>query len=235
MGTTFDRRTFLRRAASAALAVPAVSMLGCSADVPVSEPASDVAAGRTLTRPILLPWGPDAVRIAAPPSERPVAYMSRGRMAIYIDRDFRDRLQYVLSAHISVSTGHWRIPLPDDPPRIPVQPGDALREYEEFDLRIWDAEMEPAEGDVRVLRGSAVGVSVEARCESISGGGAWLSGGPWDLLRCGVPNDDLCREDLMEVGTGTRYADRDCTQPTGSVRVVTWASGDPVALMGAGA
>jgi hypothetical protein len=235
MDTTFDRRTFLRRAASAALAAPVASMLGCSSEVPAREDVGEEVARRSLTRPILLPWGPDAVRIAAPPVERPVAYMSRGRMEIYIDRDFRDRLQYVLSAHISVSTGHWRIPLPDDPPRIPVQPGDRLREYEELDLRTWDAEMEPTEGDVRVLRGSAVAVDIAAQCEPISGGGAWLSGGPWDLLRCGEPNDELCREDLMEVGTGTRYADRDCVRPTGSLRVVTWASGEPVALMGAGA
>ena len=153
-------------------------------------------------------------------------------MEIHVDRDFRDRLAFLLNVHISVSTGHWRIPLPGDSQLVPVQAGDSLREFEEFDMRIWDARWEPTEGDVRVLRGSAVGVSVEVRCAPLSGGGVWFNGGPWDLLQCGPPSEELCREDLMEVGTGTRYADRDCTRPTGSVRFVTWASRDPATLAG---
>jgi hypothetical protein len=235
MDTTYDRRAFLRRAAATALAAPIVSVLGCTSEEPGSGSGRVVeeGMGRTVTRPILFPWGPDAVRIEAPLAERPAAYVSRGRMEIYIDREVRDRLQYILNAHISVSTGHWRIPLPGDARTIPVQPGDAAREFEEMDLRTWDANMEPTEGDMRVLRGSAAAVSVDVSCTPLSGGGAWLNGGPWDLLRCGTPSGELCREDLMEVGTGTRYSDRDCTRPTGSVRFVTWAGRGPATLAGA--
>ncbi|MDH3206557.1 MAG: hypothetical protein OEO79_08090 [Gemmatimonadota bacterium] len=232
MDFNLDRRAFLRRAALAALSAPAVGVLACTPDVLPRERRGEEGVGRTLNRPILLPWGPDGVRIAAPPSERPVAYMSMGRMEIYIDRDFRDRLQYALSAHISVSTGHWRIPRPGDSPLVPVQPGDAQREYEEIDLREWDALIEPVEGDLRVLRGSAADVRMEVPCAPLSGGGVWLNGGPWDLLQCGPPNEQLCREDLMEIGTGQRFSDRDCTRPAGSVRFVTWACREPATLAG---
>jgi hypothetical protein len=227
-----DRRTFLRRAALATLGLPAVGTLACGdggndggrAEQPVVRATPVETAA--IERPILLPWGPDAVRIAAPPAERPVAYVSRGRMEIYVDLEYRDRLQYVLSAHISVSTGHWRIPLPGDSPTIPVQPGDTRREFEEIDLRIWNASLEPTEGDMRVLRGSQRPVTLSPSCEPLSGGGAFLSGGPWEVRRCGPPNDDLTREDLMEIGVGTRFAERDCSRAIGPARFVTWACRD---------
>jgi len=233
MAESPDRRTFLRRAALAALGMPVVGTLACGdravdaeqGGQPVQR-ATPPEAPTSLERPILLPWGPDAVRIAAPPPERPVAYVSRGRMEIYVDLEFRDRLQYVLSAHISVSTGHWRVPLPGDSPTIPVQPGDSRREFEEIDMRVWDATIEPTEGDMRVLRGTARAVTLSATCEPLSGGGAFLSGGPWEVQRCGPPSDDLTREDLMEIGLGTRFADRDCTQEIGPARFVTWACRD---------
>ena len=235
MDITYDRRSFIRRAALAALGAPVVSALGCSPDAPgqLSESPRGEAARRTLTRQILLPWGPDGVRIAAPITERPVAYMSHGRMEVYVDWDFRDRLHYIFSAHISVSTGHWRIPLPGDTSRVPIQAGDALREFEEIDMREWNASLEPTENDVRILRGSPTDVSIDVSCTPLSGGGVWLNGGPWDLRRSGAPNDELCREDLTEIGTGTRYDDRDCTRPSGSVRFVTWAFLDPASLVGA--
>lgn len=233
MSQSPDRRTFLRRAALAALGAPVVGTLACGDRGAEATPAAPQAvqptapaAPEALERPILLPWGPDAVRIAAPPAERPVAYVSRGRMEIYVDHEFRDRLQYVLAAHISVSTGHWRIPLPGDSPTIPVQPGDSRREYEEIDLRVWDAAMEPTEGDMRVLRGSARAVTLDVTCQPLSGGGAFLSGGPWEVQRCGAPSEDLTREDLMEIGTGTRFEDRDCTREIGPARFVTWACRD---------
>jgi hypothetical protein len=163
------------------------------------------------------------VRIDAPPAERPVAYVSFGRKEAYIDLEYRERVRYVLSAHISVSTGHWRIPLPGDSPTVPVQPGDPVREFVEIDMRTWDASMEPTEGDLRVLRGSLEPVTLRMTCQPLSGGGAFASGGPWELQRGGQPNDELCREDLMEIGSGTRFEDRDCTRPVGNMRFVTWA------------
>lgn len=229
MDTSFDRRAFLRRAALAALGLPVASSVGCTLERQDGA-RRDEQLGPA--RPILLPWGEDAVRIAAPPRERPVAYMSRRYMSIWVDHEFRDRLSYALGAHISVSTGHWRIPLPGDPPSIPITPGDERREYEEFDVRFWDAEIEPAEGDVRVLRGAPVATEVRIECQPLSRGGTWLSAEPLSLLRCGPPGPGLCREDLMEVGAAASYADWDCTQPTGSVRLLTWACREPALLEG---
>jgi hypothetical protein len=224
MSGSTDRRTFLRRATVAALGIPALS-LACAPDEvpPRRAAATGPRTPQGLERPILFPWGPDAVRIDAPPAERPVAYVSFGRKEAYIDIEYRERLQYVLSAHISVSTGHWRIPLPGDSPTIPVQPGDPVREYEEIDMRVWDASMEPGEGDIRVLRGIPRPVTIEVACQPLSGGGAFLSGGPFEVQRAGAPEDELCREDLMEIGSGTRFEDRDCTRPIGPARFVTWA------------
>lgn len=231
MNPSFDRRDFLHRAAGAVLGLPVVAALGCTLE---RQTSNGVAAQEDVgpARPILLPWGEHAARIAAPPTERPVAYMSRRYMKIWVDHDFRDRLSFALSAHISVSTGHWRIPLPGDPPGIPIQPGDENREYEEFDVRFWDAEIEPAEGDVRVLRGSPVAAEVRIECQPISGGGTWLSAEPLRLYRCGAPGPGLCREDLMEVGSAASFADWDCTKPTGSVRLVTWACREATPLGG---
>lgn len=241
MERNLDRRVFLRRAAVAAVGASPLSLLGCRVDeggagdagtAAAEDARADGATPDSTARPILLPWGSDAVLIAAPPRERPVAYMSMQRMEIYIDREFRDRLQYALNAHISVSTGVWRVPLPGDPLTVPVEAGDAEREFEEIDMRYWDAALEPAEGDLRVMRGAPVGATVGVSCGPLSGGGVWLNGGPWEVLQCGPPSDQLCREDLMEIGTGTRYDDRDCTRPAGQVRFVTWACREPAILAG---
>jgi hypothetical protein len=172
------------------------------------------------------------VLIAAPPTERPVAYMSMRRMEIWIDREHWDRLQYALGAHISVSTGVWRVPLPGDPPNIPVTPGDVEREFEPIDMRIWDATIEPSEGDLRVLRGSPTPARVDISCQPLSGGGVWIDADPLELLQCGPPDERLCREDLMEVGSATRFSDRDCARPTGRVRLLTWACREPAILEG---
>lgn len=223
MRPSHDRRTFLRRAAAAALGAPGLTVLGCRLE---RQPDDSVELGPP--RPILLPWGPDAVRVAAPPRERPVAYMSHRYMQIWVDLEFRDKVRYVLGAHISVSTAHWRVPLPGDPPNIPIQPGDARREFEEIDMRAWDSAIEPTEGDVRVLRGSPVTAELDVRCQPMSGGDAFVSAEPLEFLRCGPPNAELCREDLMEVGQAARFLDRDCSRPDGDVRLVTWACREPI-------
>ena len=220
MDSSLDRRAFVRHSALVALGAPVASALGCTIE---RQPSGEV---RELgpARPILLPWGSDAVRIAAPAPERPVAYMSHRYMRIWLDLEFRDRLHFALGAHISVSTQHWRIPLPGDPTNVPIQAGDPRREFEEFDIRTWDADIEPVEGDVRVFRGSPVPASIRIECQPLSGGGAWFSAEPIEVLRVGSPNLGLCREDLMQVGLGTRFSDRDCTRPEGPARLVTWAS-----------
>ena len=230
MDTSYDRRAFLRLAGAAALGTPLAAASGCSIERQLDERESPQLGP---PRPILLPWGPDAVRIAAPPRERPVAYISHRYMRVWVDLEYRDRLQFALGAHISVSTQHWRIPLPGDSTNIPIQAGDPRREFEEFDVREWDAEIEPTEGDVRILRGSPVSTELRIECQPLSGGGAWLSAEPLRLRRSGTPSLDLCREDLVQVGAATRYEDRDCTRPVGQVRLLTWTSQEELITEGA--
>ena len=223
--TILDRRSFLRRAGAAALVAPAASLLACAGERPGAgaDPSGSDHPMGDITRPILLPWSDDAVRMDAPAREMPVAYVSMGRRQLFVDSAFRDQVYWDLRAHISVSTGVWRIPLVGDPPTAAVMPGDVLREFEELSEREWDATAAPTLGDIRIMRGAAVSRHVDIVCAPLAGGGAWFRAGPWDILQCGGPTGDLCREDFMSVGTGMRYADRDCTRPRGEVEFLTWA------------
>ncbi len=224
-----DRRSFLRRVGLSALAAPTLPLLGCvpePSDAPRERAFSGAAPEprpREIVRPVLLPWGEDGVHIAAPPREQPAAYVSMATRQLFVDFGYRDRVYWDLRAHISVSTGHWRIPLVGDPPKEPITPGDELREFEEMSIRDWDPRAEPAEGDMRIMRGHALPTRVDFTCAPLARGGAWYRAGPWDILQCGEPSEALCREDFLGVGTGARYADRDCTVLVGPVRVLTWA------------
>lgn len=164
------------------------------------------------------------MRIAAPPREQPTAYVSMATRQLFVDHDYRDQVYWDLRAHISVSTGVWRIPLVEDAPRVPITPGDEVREFEELSMREWDPTAAPAEGDIRIMRGRAMPLRIDFACAPLAGGGAWFQAGPWDLLHCGDPSEALCREDLRSVGAGMRYADRDCTQLVGPVRMLTWTA-----------
>jgi hypothetical protein len=222
--TKLDRRSFVRRAGAAVLAAPAASLLGCAG--PEREAGSATGAdgqAPDVTRPILLPWSDAAVHMDAPPREMPVAYVSMGRMQLYVDSAFRDQVYWDLRAHISVSTQVWRIPLPGDPPREAITPGDTLREFEEWSEREWDPTAAPSLGDIRIVRGVATPRRVDLMCAPLAGGGAWLRAGPWEILQCGGSTGSLVREDFMSIGRGMRYADRDCTRPRGEVDVLTWA------------
>jgi len=161
--------------------------------------------------------------MVAPAREQPAAYVSMATRRLFVDFEYRDQVYWDVRAHISVSTGLWRIPLVGDPPKEPITPGDELREFEEMSIRDWDPTADPAEGDIRIMRGRALPTRVDFTCAPLAGGGAWYRAGPWDILQCGEPSEALCREDFRTVGTGTRYADRDCTALVGSVRVLTWA------------
>lgn len=225
MAPSCDRRAFLRRVGIVSLVAPTMPLVACDA-APGTDGAAEedrVQLGESLTRPVLLPWSADAVRISAPALELPVAYVSMARRQLFVDHDYRDQVFWDLRAYISVSTGVWRIPLVGDPPKVPIEPGDALREFEELAARDWDPTADPAEGDIRIMRGSPVRKRIDFACAPLSGADAWLRAGPWEILQCGDPSEALCREDFMSVGTGTRYSDRDCTRPEGSVRFVTWA------------
>lgn len=230
-----DRRMFLGRAASAALLAPVVTLLGCgrAGDTEGGTPAagsdhgegpraSDGAA-RRIERPVLLPFSENAVHLWAPPAERPLAYVSMAAHRIFVERSSRDRVYWLLDAHISVSSGLWRIPLPGDDPRVPIVPDDRLREFEEQPMRAWDPTAPPAEGDMRILRGVPGRVRLELACAPLAGGGSWIGSDPLDFVRCAGGATDACREDFMDVGRAGRFADRRCAEPTGPVRVLTWA------------
>ena len=139
-----------------------------------------------------------------------------------MDFAFRDRSNWILDAHISVSTGLWRIPLPGDPPRQPITPGDELREFEELDIADWDPTMEPAEGDFRILHGRPSPVRIDFACVPVQATGEWCSGGPWLVDRCDGLGDQACREDFVEVGVGTRRSVRGCEDAAQPVRFVSW-------------
>ncbi len=209
--------------------MPAISTLGCSLEEIRREDEDSGSVGPIITRPVLLPWTHDAVRIAAPLSALPLAYVSRKLMRIFVGLDSRMEIRGILAAHISVSTGHWRIPLPGDDLGIPVDAGDVLREFEETHIGEWDATLDPTEGDFRIRRGQRETVGVAFDCWPMAGQEGWYSAGPWEIARCTEPGSDLCREDFMEIGMGSRYASRPlgaCTEPAGDVRYVTWACPD---------
>ena len=225
-----DRRAFLRRLAAAGLAAPTVSTFGCNLEE-IQRGAEEAGeAGLTITRPVLLPWTDGAVRISAPLSKYPAAYVSRRLRKAYIDLESRLETRMVLAAHISVSTGHWRIPLPGDDLGIPIDAGDELREFEERPIGEWDPAMDPAEGDFRIRRGRRETVRIDFDCLPMANREGWFSGGPWDIAQCVTgPGTDLCREVFVDVGTGSRFSGRPlgaCAAPIGTVRYVTWAAPD---------
>lgn len=227
MTSETDRRAFLRRLAAVGLAVPGLPLVGCSFE---ERPRSSAATGAEPTdeapplhdQPILLPFGADAVHVAAPMRELPMAYVSMERREVYVDYEHRDRSNWVLDAHISVSTGVWRIPLPGDPPERPIQPGDTLREFDELDIAAWDPLMEPAAGDFRIRRGRLRPARIDFDCVPVAADGGWYSAGPFDVLRCAYAPELDCREDFVDVGSGTRRPLRGCAEDGRTVRVLTW-------------
>ena len=66
-------------------------------------------------------------------------------------------------------------------------------------------------------------IAVDFSCAPLSGGDEWFSAGPWEIVQSRGPDDGLCREDFMSVGTGKRFSDRNCTRPSGTVQFMTWA------------
>lgn len=227
MTKRYDRRTFLHRAAAASLVGPTFPILACGPEGTTRAEEEAIADGPSITRHVLLPWSADAVRISAPMHELPMAYVSRGLQRVFVDHEFRGRVNVMLAAHISVSSGLWRIPLVGDDLGVPIPADDALREFEEVDIRAWDPDMDPVEGDFRIGRGRRTRVRVDFDCAPMSGGNGWFSAGPLEIVQCQAPGEELCLEAFMSVGTGTHYFRRYCTEPEGVVRLVTWASLDP--------
>jgi len=222
-----DRRTFLRHAAALGLLGPVAAAWACGegdprfageGSTPPSVPDGDPAA-----RPALAPGGAGTVHLLAPTATLPVAYLSRAHMRVYLDPPYRDWAEHRLAAYVSITTGLWRIPRPDDDPRVPIVPGDELREFEVVDLGLWDPGMTPTEGDVRLRLGSPVPVRIELSCVPLLTGDAWVSAAPVIVQRRDGPAGEGGREDFLGVGTGTRHPDPLCGAAGETVRLLTWA------------
>lgn len=218
----WDRRTFLRRLGAAGIGAPVIALLACSDRSQPEDEASIASAGRTVADPILRSYAGDATRIVAPISEPPIAYVSQGLRLVFIDREYRDLLVDILSAHISVSTGHWRIPQPGDRLEEPLIPGVPLREFEPVAIGDLDSAMEPTEGDFRIRRGQRAQATIDLSCVPMVDSSQRISGGPWHIKRCDGSGVGTCREDFVELGVGASSADGRCGDITGEIRLLTW-------------
>lgn len=258
------RRAFVR-AAGGALVTAEALLAGCAPDAsrhagrdgPAGGGAAageagsrptDAGARPPLTRPILRAWADDIVWVATPADELPVAYVSMEERKVFVDYDYRDRAAWLLTAHISVSTALWRIPLPGDERGVPIPPGDTAREFEELSMRAWDPAMRPAMDDVRILRGRPARRVIDFRCVPLAGGvspslsaaveargvaggtdeqvgpvESWLSAGPIATVVSSGTEEGTTREDFRTIGTGARFAARACSGRGDAVQLVSWA------------
>jgi hypothetical protein len=202
--------------------------MGLSAcDTPPLGDGEAVADIASISRPLLRPWADDIIWMSAGTEELPVAYVSMELRQVFVDHEYRDRATGLLRAHISVSTALWRIPLPGDPVGQAVAPGDALREFEEMNMRQWDPSMRPELDDVRIMRGGAGLRRVDFSCVAIVGGDdeAWVTAGPVSVkVSDGRGIGETTREDFQVIGTGLRYTDRACTRDGSAVQLVRWAA-----------
>jgi hypothetical protein len=229
-----QRGAFLRIAGATAFSGASLVIAGCrnvgepaaegagSGEAAAGEPSASIEV-EPLVRPVLRPWSEQIVWIDAPVEELPVAYVSMAHRQVYVDRSYRDRASWLLDAHISVSTWHWRIPLPGDPPGQPISPGDTRREFEELEMDAWDPSSPPAMDDIRIVRGTRARRRIDFSCieELGVGGGAWCSGGPWDVVVAAGAHGTV-REDFMVLGGGTRFTERGCSGASEAVQFATW-------------
>ena len=227
-----SRRDFVRGFATAGTLLGAGLISGCREPGSEGRDGARTSADVTptlLTSPLLRSWADDIVHVSDPVEARTVAYVSMALRQVFVDHDFRDRASWLLDAHISVSTWHWRIPLPGDRVGVPIPPGDAAREFEEFSMQEWDSEMPPAMDDIRVVRGRPAARRIDFACVPLSDGpvDTWYRGGPWDALTSDGVSDDTLREDFGIIGAGERFEKRDCTGTGEVVQFVNWASRGP--------
>lgn len=235
-GTPLSRRGFVRLTGGATGVWAVTGSASCSVDGRRSE--ADVPL--LTDRPILTQWAEGIVQVEAPARELPVAYVSMAHRQVFVDPEFRDRASWLLRAHISVSTWHWRIPLPGDPDGVPIAPGDEEREFEELSIREWDPSMPPAMDDIRVRRGRSVTRRISLDCVELSGVRtvdmdaqaatdprpleAWFRGGPYDVIVSDEAAADTMREDFRLFGTALRFRGRTCTGAGEVVQIAGWAA-----------
>lgn len=173
----------------------------------------------------------DTVWLGSAAGPRVVTYVSMARREVYVDHNYRDRASWLLNAHISVSTWHWRIPLPGDDPGVPITPGDHVREFEELDISLWDRSA-PTMDDIRIVLADAVGVEWAPECIEIPGSADDARGTPesktWLSARLSTtaaqPSPSMTiREDFRMLGNGTLYRDAACGGEGQSVPVAGWS------------
>lgn len=220
MSFQWTRRAFLWSAL-----LSAGSVLGATCGR-TDDSAAQRRATAVESRPIVRPFGSDDVWVASPARELPVAYVSIATRRVFVDRDFRDRASWLLDAHISVSTWVWRIPRPGDSPLTPIPPGDERREFEELPIGAWDPSVEPAPGDIRIVRGRAEPVEIDIGCAPIQGTPRWLRAPRLRLERSDGTTGEVIRQDFRVVGSGRRTGDRDCTAEGEEARIFAWAHRD---------
>lgn len=223
-----DRRTFVRRALLLGMAAPAAGAWAC-ARPPAEDPATEATDGDG-PRPLLRAWSHDAVHLPAPLGERPMAYLSAGERRLYIERGYRSRVERLLGAYISTTTGHWRIHLLGDDTRVPVPPGDEAREFEELDLTAWDPARPPSEGDIRIAFGRSSPVAVSLSCSPVLGDGGWVTAPPFTVDRVSGSGGEGIREYFGQVTRGIRHVGRKCDSAGDGVRVLSWGSRGQVSV-----
>ena len=234
--TLLSRRGFVRLVGVAAGSGVTTGVVSCGPD----RTRSDVNTPLLTDRPILTEWADGIVQVQTPARELPVAYVSMAQRLVFVDPEFRDRASWLLQAHISVSTWHWRIPLPGDVEGVPIAPGDELREFEEVSIREWDPSMPPAMDDIRIRRGRPVARRLTLDCVELTGVRtvdadvdapndprpleAWLRGGPYDVIVSDESAVDTVREDFRLLGTALRFRGRTCTGADEAVQIAGWAT-----------
>jgi hypothetical protein len=218
----WDRRTFLLRVGAAGIGPPVIALVACADRSQAESEVPTTSTDRPVADPIIRSYAGNAARLVTPMSQPPIAYVSQGLRLVFIDREFRDLLVGILSAHISVSTGHWRIPQPGDSLQEPLIPGVPVREFEEVGIGDWDLGMEPSEGDFRIRRGQRVETTIDFSCVPMGDSSQQLSGGPWYIVQCDGSGAGTCREDFVEVGTAARSTAGSCGDGNDEIRVLTW-------------
>ncbi len=170
-----------------------------------------------------LPDGRISVQSAIP--TLPLAYVSRGEQKIFVDYESRISVSVLVAAHISVSSGLWRIPLLGDDVRVPIDAGDPEREFSEHDISEWDPGLLPEEGDYRVQMGSPIQTEISLECAPVLPERGWVSGGPWPVERCHNSELGLCREVFTPVGRGLKHdfkSYRTCAEKGQQVQFLSW-------------
>jgi hypothetical protein len=205
------------------LALVVFAMASVAACAPRSDDLSDDSAVVTSSELVALSDGAVHV-LPTVEAGAVVAYASWAEHRIYIDHEFRDRIQNILNAHISVSTGHWRIPLPGDSPKEPLTPGAPEREFEEFALANLVPPDEPTLGDFRIVRAGYVRAYIEMHCTRTEDKSQFFRGGPIDVLTGNGRLPGVIREDFRRVGSFDGFSDANCDGPARSVAALMWTA-----------